>query len=111
MKQGKHPGRTRERLAELLKDKGLIVSPYDLWVQEGGYRRSTWDLARWGSNDAKWVDGKGPDGEPWGLKVILSSWSTMTECVRYGIDIGKFDEFGSWGHVSVEHARQPAPPT
>ncbi len=107
MRPDKHPGRIRWRLAELLKEKGLIVSPYDLWVQEGGYRHRNWDLARWGSNNARWVDDKCPDGKPWVLEVILSSWSRMTQCVRYGIEIGKFDKLETWGHVSVEHAKRP----
>lgn len=105
MRPGKHPGRTRERLAALLLEKGLAVSPYDLWVQEGGYRHRNWDLARWGSNHAKWVNGKDPEGNPWDLPVTLCSWSTMTQCVRYGIEICNFDRNGAWRHVQVENAR------
>jgi len=105
MKWGKHPGRIRERIAALLAEKGLIVSPYDLWVQEGGYRHRHWDLARWGTNHARWKDSRDPDGNERKHDVHVSSWSTMTECVRWGIEIGKFD--GSWNHVSAEHARQP----
>lgn len=104
MKTGKHPGRIRWALSELLLTKGLIVSPYDLWTQEGGYRRHTWDLARWGSSHARWANGIDPDGNQWGMEVHLSSWSTMTQCVRNGIEISKFDSFGLWNHASVEHA-------
>lgn len=107
MKFGKHPGRTRCRLAELLAEKGIIVSPYDLWTQEGGYRSFYWDLARWGTNDAKFKDEKAPDGTAWHGNVILSSWSCMWECVKWGIEIGKDEPFGMWNHVSVEHARKP----
>lgn len=102
MKWGRHPGRVREKLAELLAEKGLIVSPYDLWTQEGAYRSRYWDLARWGSSEARWKDGKDPDGKPYHLTVRLSSWSTMSDCVKYGIEIGEDD---GWRHVAVESAR------
>jgi len=105
MKWGRHPGRVRERLAALLLKKGVIVSPYDLWAQEGGYRHMHWDLARWGSNDARWEGGRAPDGTEYHGQVLLCSWSTMSECVRWGVAVGKFTD--SWGHVDVEHARQP----
>lgn len=104
MKSGKHPGRIRWRLSELLLAKGLIVSPYDLWTQDGGYRHRHWDLARWGSNHARFVDGLAPDGSPWDLDVHLSSWSRMTDCVRFGVEIGKEDECGTWWWVGVERA-------
>lgn len=105
MKWGKHPGRTRIRVADLLAERGLIVSPYDLWVQEGGYRHRYWDLARWGTNEARWEDGRDPDGKERTGKVFVSSWSTMTECVQWGIEIGQFDD--TWNHVAAEHARRP----
>src|SRR4051812_8298642 len=104
MRPGKHPGRIRERLAALLAAKGLVVVPRDLWTQEGGYRHRHWDLARWGTSDARWEGGKAPDGTPWGMTVHVSSWSTMTECVRHGIEMGKEDRFGMWNHVAVECA-------
>jgi hypothetical protein len=104
MKWGKHPGRVRLRLAALLLQKGIEVSPYDLWVQEGAYRSHYWDLACWGTDKAKFVNGIAPDGTPFPYEVQLSSWSTMTDCVRRGIDAGKEDEFGTWHHVAVECA-------
>jgi hypothetical protein len=110
MRFGKHPGRLRDKLAVLLLKHGLIVSPYDLWVQEGGYRRHTWDLACWGSNDAAWVNETGPNGKPYCGHVLLCSWDTMTRCCRYGIEISNFDgEFSPWGHVEVHSARPPKP--
>lgn len=69
------PGRVRVRLAKLLAGRGVTVDPQDLWCQEGGYRRHTWDLACWGSNHAEYQ----------GRKVHLCSWCTMSACVKYGI--------------------------
>jgi hypothetical protein len=103
----RNPGRTRKRLCALLLRHGIVVEPGDLWTQEGGYRSPQWDLARWGTYRARFVDGKAPDGTEWTHDVILSSWSKMTECLKWGISVGKEDEFGLWNHVSVEHARQP----
>ncbi len=97
-------GRIREKLAKLLGEKGILVDPEDLWTQEGAYRSVHWDLARWGTMEAKFKDGKAPDGTDWHQSVQLSSWSTMTDCCKYGIDIGKEDEFGLWNWVGVEHA-------
>lgn len=107
MRPGKHPGRIRIRLAELLLDKGIVVSPYDLWTQEGGYRHMTWDLARWGSYEATFPNGITPDGSTFHGKVHLSSWSTMTDCVRFGIEVFKEDKFGIWNWVCVERAEPP----
>jgi hypothetical protein len=82
-------GRIRRRLAALLAEQGLIVDPADLWVQESGYRGRKWDLARWGSNHARWRDGIDQlTGKPYAYDIHLSSWSKMTDCVRHGISIG-----------------------
>lgn len=86
-------GRVREHLAEILRDLGLDCHPEDLWIQEGGYRRLQWDLARWGTHPIKWLSNpKGIKedvcGEPHiGQTCIVSSWDTMTDCVRYGIEV------------------------
>ena len=70
-------GRTRERLARVLKrDLGLDVAPEDLWMQEGFYRSHYHDLARWGSNAAR------RSGDP--LPTHIASWDTMTEVCRRG---------------------------
>ena len=97
------PGRTRWRLSELLAEKGITVSPYDLWVQEGGYRHRHWDLARWGSNEARWTSGKDPDGKVWTLSLHLCSWSRMTDCIKHGIEIGQYVN-SDWSMTEVEHA-------
>lgn len=87
----RNPGRTRLRLCRLLLRHGIIVEPEDLWTQEGGYRSRHWDLARWGSYHAWWKDGKTPDGNPWSHEFHISSWSTMTDCLKYGIGVGVDD--------------------
>lgn len=52
-----------------------IPSPDCLWCQQGGYRNKNWDLALWG---ADFQDNKGTFWK-------IHSWSTMTDCVKYGI--------------------------
>lgn len=69
-------GRLRKKLATMLREKGYPVQPEDFWIQEGGYRHRTWDLASWGVKCR--VDG---------VDVNLHSWDTMTSCVRWGIEI------------------------
>lgn len=96
------PGRTRTALSALLARHGVLVDPCDFWVQEGAYRHVTWDLARWGSYEARWASGQAPDGRAWSSKFHVSSWSTMTDCVRHGVVINKEDKFGTWAWVSVE---------
>jgi hypothetical protein len=96
------PGRVRIALAARLARSGIVVDPADIWCQEGGYRRQTWDLARWGTHLARWASGNAPDGTPWRREFAVSSWSTMGECVRHGVSIGKLDESGTWSHVTVE---------
>lgn len=70
-------GRLREKLATMLQAKGYPVQPEDFWIQEGGYRHRTWDLASWGASCHR------DDG----VAVSLHSWDTMTSCVRWGIEI------------------------
>lgn len=97
-------GQIRERLAELLLQEGISVDPGDLWTQEGFYRSRYHDLARWGSNVARWVSGKDPDGKPWSLPLCLCSWDTMTSCVRHGITFSSYERHG-WGTgVEIHHA-------
>src|SRR5688572_29514379 len=103
MEWGKHPGRVREKLAALLLEHNLAVSPYDLNTQEGAYRSRYWDLCRWYTDDAKWADGKAPDGTPWPWPVRIASWSTMTMCVRHGVMVDRHPR-DTWGSVEVEHA-------
>lgn len=105
MGRRREPGRIRRRLAALLAEKGLIVAPEHLWTQEGGYRHHYWDLARWGTNHARWKDGVNLlTGQPFTLEVQLSSWSKMADCVKYGIELAQEDM--SW-HVGVESAAPP----
>lgn len=77
-------GKTRTKLAfmieTMLREKEnmplVSVEPEDLWMQQGDYRKKTWDLAAWG------VDVRSS-----GRFLKLYSWDTMGDCVRYGITI------------------------
>jgi hypothetical protein len=71
-----HIGRVRWKLFEMLTEHFSIRTPEDLWMQEGAYRSRYWDLARWG---ADWRDEKG-------VYWRVFSWSTMSDCVRYGFE-------------------------
>lgn len=68
------PGRTRERLAEMLKEQcGIDISPYDLVLNR--YPEAKYlDLCRW-CGDGKFIEDGG--------FVHVCSWDTMTEIVRY----------------------------
>jgi hypothetical protein len=101
------PGRVKWRLSELLRAAGIEVSPYDFWTQDGGYRHRNWDLARWGAHDAKWID---PINKYSGTLHVYS-WDTMTDCVRYGINLSyrKEGEYSTYDPWEVEvHRSNPA---
>ena len=69
-------GSVKLRLFKKLREAGIpIPAPECLWGQQGGYRGRHWDLARWGA------DFTDENGKHW----IVYSWSTMTECARYGV--------------------------
>jgi hypothetical protein len=65
-------------MAKLLERSvsGLVVNPADLWSQIPAYATAQWDCCSWGG-----------DGYLCGVRVSLSSWNTMTECLRNGIDV------------------------
>jgi len=111
MKQGKHPGRVRERVAARLLACGIVCSPYDLWTQEGYYRIGGFDGARWGAYKARFVNGIAPDGTAYHGTVHLCSWDTMTECARYGFDTPfSKDRSMGWGLVDLSSARPTTTP-
>ncbi|MBI2239500.1 MAG: hypothetical protein HYU59_01705 [Magnetospirillum gryphiswaldense] len=69
------PGRTRIKLAKLLEEAlGVEVHPGDLDPELGGTRVNNRGTVRWHG----WVELDG------GTR-LLSSWHTMTECVRKGV--------------------------
>jgi hypothetical protein len=75
-------GRTAQRLTKLLEAEGF----YDvrLAAAAGVYRSSPYhDTYRWEG----YAKAKGRPGLPDGMDVVLSSWVTMTECVRQGIKV------------------------
>ena len=102
-------GKTRIKLAARLLEKGILVDPADIWEQLGNYRHGTWDVVRWGSNKARWatVDPRGRDHA--GRCITLSSWSTMGDCVRYGVEFSDFnshaDGGADWNHVDLSDAK------
>lgn len=77
------PGRIKWKLSELFRAAGIEASPYDFWQQEGAYRSVKWDLARWGVRNGRWIDATGKYPGP----LHIYSWDTMTDCVRYGINL------------------------
>lgn len=76
------PGRIQLALCRKLQAAGIPIPNAEcLWSQHGGYRGRHWDLARWGA------DFRDESGHHW----TLSSWCTMTDCVRYGVRWSKDD--------------------
>lgn len=75
-------GRVRERLAALLEEAipTATFDPADLDSQIPIYANPKWDCCSW--------YGDGKDRET-GLGVHVSSWNTMTECVRRGITVSQ----------------------
>lgn len=72
------PGRIQVALCNKLQAAGIPIPNAEcFWIQQGGYRHHHWDLAKWGA------DFRDEQGRFW----CIHSWSTMTECVRYGFDI------------------------
>lgn len=72
-------GRIRIKLAEMLNElfPEWHFEPEDLWSQTPIYATKQFDCCRWGANGA--IKDK-PH-----LGVSISSWNTMTECVKSGI--------------------------
>jgi hypothetical protein len=82
-RRGHEVGRVREKLAALLLAEGIDIDPYALRWQDGAYATAQWDCCKW-FGDGKSV---GRADRPDGFSVHVSSWDTMTECARYGIDL------------------------
>lgn len=84
--------RPRFKLAAMLsrimaEQEGIPISidcDSDMWIQQGGYRHATWDLAAWGTNFVA----------AGGRHFTVYSWDTMTDCVRYGITVDKRKDIG-----------------
>lgn len=78
-----HAGRVKVRLAEMLRAAGFYLEPDDLEDSKGYWRMPQQDVMRW---DAWAFSG--------GRTVHICSWSTMSDCVRRGIDDIEQDEDG-----------------
>jgi hypothetical protein len=76
----RHPGRIKRRLAELLQKRGYRVTEYDLHREY---------------EDVYWT-AREPDLKVAGKLISfgreLIGWSTMTDCVRFGLSIGPDDD-------------------
>ena len=92
-------GRTRERLAELLNVAipDAEFYPEDLRSNNPYYSSRYFDGCSWDGDGRRLTDGLG---------IHVSSWSTMRECVRYGLDVGMEDGPFSW---AVESLPPPKP--
>lgn len=76
-------GRVREKLAALLLAEGIDIDPFNLMWQDGAYATAHWDCCKWSGHGVS----LGRDDCPAGISVHVSSWDTMTECARYGIEL------------------------
>lgn len=94
-------GRVREKLAALLLAEGIDIDPYDLRWQDGAYATVHWDCCKWYGEGKSIGRADCPDG----FSVHVSSWSTMTECARYGIELSH-DERDLRGTYEIS-AREP----
>ena len=90
------PGRVRIKLAALIGKYGYLVEAENLRSAEGWYRINqkyddttlTWEV--WVK--AGTAERQDPHGNPWPYTapdqdVNLGSYDTMSECIKYGIDI------------------------
>jgi hypothetical protein len=81
-KKRKQVGRTKEKLSDLLYSMGFDVPAESL---HRIYGTDKMDLARWGGYGE--LLEKGQYG--YTVKVYTYSWSTMTDCVRYGMSYSR----------------------
>ncbi len=93
----KRPGRTRVKLAALLEAQGFRVDPLDLRPAQGAWRTdkrldtNPWEGIGTAHNHPTF---------PEGWQIIFSGESTMTRCVRYGLQVTE-DTRASYGYVNV----------
>ncbi len=88
-KRRREPGRVKIKLSDPLRDQGFDVSEYDLIDAKGHWRSSPYaDIYRWEAYSVKYE----------GRDVLLSSWDTMTACIR-GINV--YPDPDLWGHFDV----------
>lgn len=100
-------GKTRERLASMLREFGLEIESYDLDPAKGRVRNGTafeYDGVRW------WGRGKTKSffDLPDGMGVNLYGYDTMTNCVKYGIALDHFyrDIVTDWNVYAKETESQ-----
>lgn len=84
------PGRVRIKLAKLLREMGYEIEPEQLEEAQGYYRIYAYDDSiSWGARcktgTAKWTDRNGVKHDHWQDETNIHSWSTMSDCIKYGI--------------------------
>lgn len=100
------PGKTRRKLAELLRrDLDIEIRGEDLQTPKGAYRHATFDCAKWEGMGCRWVDVDLPGMHGAWVPVQVHSWDTMTMIVRSGgvTIIGGEEE----GHIQVMELAEP----
>lgn len=89
------PGRIRTKLAQMLEEwlaaRGIyeVVDPRDIWQQPPCDRGPKCDYATWG-----WSSGQGG--------TEISSWNTMTECVKRGIEGALYNHMPNHFEISAK---------
>ncbi len=78
-----NPGRIRWRLADMLQALGFHVTAYDIWEQQGEYRKLR------GAEGASWGAYQHNPNDPQAWYAPLHSFNTMTECVKNGITVDR----------------------
>lgn len=87
------PGRVRRRLTELLREAGFELEPEDIAEARGYWRQRRQENYLWDAH-VRHRDHI--------LPVEISSFCTMTECVRYGFEISWRKPY--WAEI---HSRAP----
>ncbi len=95
-------GRVREKLAALLLAEGFDIDPFDLRWADGQNSHVTEDCVRWDVYVSNCTRSDCPSIPP-SVKVYISSWDTMTLCVRKGIVVAR-DPDTPWRYEI--HARE-----
>jgi hypothetical protein len=103
------PGRTKERLAALLRAEGFEVHAEDLCDVRGHWRTSKYAIVyRWEC----FGNAKRPGDFPLcpDMGVSLASWDTMTACVRRGIVVQQESKMSPPGLATAYEIHAKAPP-
>ncbi len=110
----RRPGRLRERLAALLREKGMDIDAEDIIEARGWYRSSPYSEAyRWEARGrAGTLTVENEHGRTLAYRpdesVTVMSWDTMGECVRNGFSLSHFSQdLESMIDAHANERRQP----